>query len=127
MTRFVRIANQTRGTIISERCRVAATLRERTVGLLASPEPGIGDGLLIERAQSIHMFFMKYPIDVIFVDRRGVVTRCVPGLAPWRVIWWARGARDCIELGAGSLPASGTTPGDQLEITALDADAEEPG
>ena len=66
------------------------------------------------------MFFMRYPIDVAFVDRSGRVTRSVAGLRPWRIVWWARGARDCIELGVGSLAASGVQPGDQLALVRVD-------
>jgi uncharacterized membrane protein (UPF0127 family) len=120
MGRFVRIANLTRGTSIAERCRVARSLPERTVGLLATPNLAAGEGLLIERTQSIHMFFMRYPIDVAFIDRDGMVRRVVSGLRPWRVVWWARGARDCIELPTGALAASRTEPGDRVEVTTLD-------
>ena len=119
MSRYVRIDNLTRGTVVSERCRVARSLGDKMVGLLGSPEPLPGDGLLIERTQSIHMFFMRYPIDVAFIDRAARVTRLVPGLRPWRVVWWARRARDCIELGVGTLDASGTQHGDQLAIVEL--------
>jgi uncharacterized membrane protein (UPF0127 family) len=119
MSRFVRIQNQTRGTIVAEHCRVAHSLRDRVVGLLGSPEPPPGDGLLIKRTQSIHMFFMRYPLDVAFLDRAARVTWLVEGLRPWRVVWWARGARDCIELGVGTLDASGTQDGDQLAIEEL--------
>jgi uncharacterized protein len=120
MGRFVRIANLTRGTSIAERSRVARSLRERTVGLLATPNLAAGEGLLIERTQSIHMFFMRYPIDVVFVDRSGLVRKTVSVLRPWRVVWWARGARDCIELPAGALATSRTVPGDRVEVTPLD-------
>ena len=120
MGRFVRIANLTRGTSIAERCRVARSLPERAVGLLATPKLAVGEGLLIERTQSIHMFFMRYPIDVAFIDRRGLVRKTVSILRPWRVVWWARGARDCIELPSGALAASRTETGDQVEIAALD-------
>ena len=116
MSRYVSVKNLTRGTVVAERLRVARSLRERTVGLLGTAVPPSGDGLLIERTQSIHMFFMRYPIDVVFVDRSARVTRCVAGLRPWRVVWWARGARDCIELGVGTLGSSATQIGDQLEI-----------
>ena len=116
MGRYVRVDNLTRGTPVAERCRVAATLRERTVGLLATPSLAMGEGLLIERTQSIHMFFMRYPIDVVFVDRDAKVTRTVAALRPWRVVWWARGARDCLELPVGALAASGTAVGDQLAV-----------
>jgi len=119
MGRYVRVDNLTRGTAVAERCRVAASLRDRAVGLLATPSLQPGEGLLIERTQSIHMFFMRYPIDVVFTDRGGKVTRTVPGLRPWRVVWWARGARDCIELPVDSLLASGTMAGDQLAVSQL--------
>ena len=117
MTRYVRIDNLTRGSSVAPRCRVASSLRDRGVGLLGTPEPPPGDGLLIERTQSIHMFFMPYPIDVVFIDRAARVTRCVAGLRPWRVVWWAHRARDCIELGIGTIQASGTQAGDQLAIS----------
>ena len=115
-TRSVRITNATRGTVLAERCRVARSWRERMVGLLRSPEPQPGEGLLIERTSSIHMWFMRYAIDVVFVDLNGRVRKTVHRLRPWRIVPWAAGARDCVELGVGSIEASGTQPGDQLEI-----------
>jgi uncharacterized membrane protein (UPF0127 family) len=114
MARYVSITNATRGTTIGTRVRVASSMRDRIVGLLRTPEVIPGEGLLIERTSSIHMFFMPYPIDVLFVDRTGRVTRTVSRLRTWRVVWWARGARDCIELRAGALEGTGTQPGDQL-------------
>ena len=119
MGRYVRVHNLTRGTTLAERCRVAASLRDRTVGLLGTSSLAPGEGLLIERTQSIHMFFMRYAIDVVFTDRWDKVTRTVEGLRPWRVVWWARGASDCLELPVGSLGASGTSVGDQLSVDAL--------
>ena len=120
MDRYVRVANLTQGTSVADRGRVASSLRERTVGLLATPSLDPGEGLLIERTQSIHMFFMRYPIDVVFIDEQRRVTRTVAKLRPWRVVWWARGARDCLELPVGALAASRTVAGDQLGIDPVD-------
>lgn len=89
------------------------------VGLLSTREVLPGEGLLIERTQSIHMFFMRYPIDVVFFDKELRVRRLVGSIKPWRVVLWARGARDCLELRAGALEGTGTQVGDQLEITPL--------
>ena len=114
MRRYVQITNGTRGTTLAKRCRVASSTRDRTVGLLGTPPPG--EPLLIERSPSIHMFFMRYPIDVVFIDRGLRVTKLVAGLKPWRVVWWARGARDCLELPAGALNGTETQQGDQLVI-----------
>ena len=115
--RRVRIENATRGTVLAERCAVALSTRERTVGLLRTPETALGNGLLIERSPSIHMFFMKYAIDAIFLDRHQRVAHLAPGLRPWRVVAWARGARDCLEAPVGTVARTGTMVGDQLLVT----------
>ena len=96
--------------------RVARSPIARSVGLLRTSSLGGGEGLWIEKAPSIHMFFMKYPIDAIFVAADGRVTKVVPDLKPWRGGWWASGARDCLELPAGAAAASGIQVGDQLRL-----------
>jgi len=113
---LLRVENVTRGTIVGERIRVARSTRDRTVGLLRTPKLDHGEGLWIERSPSIHMFFMRYPIDAVFVSKSGHVTKVVPDLKPWRVVWWARGARDCLELRAGAAVESGTRVGDELRL-----------
>lgn len=114
MNETVRVENVTRGTVLAERARVASSSRDRTVGLMGRDGLPDGEGLWIERAPSIHMFFMRFPIDAVFVDRELRVTKVVADLRPWRVVWWARGARDCLELPAGAARESGTRAGDQL-------------
>lgn len=115
----VRVDNVTRGTELAASLRVATSMRDRMVGLLRTSEPDLGDGLLIRQSPSIHMFFMRYAIDAVFVDATGRVTRTVPGLRPWQVVWWARGARDCLELPVGRVAQSETRVGDTLEMTPL--------
>lgn len=117
--RRVSVTNLTRGTSLATDMPVARSMRERMVGLLRTPERELGDGLLIEKSPSIHMFFMRYAIDAVFVDGAGRVTRTVPALRPWRVVWWARGARDCLELPVGRIHESATAVGDRLEISSV--------
>ncbi len=117
--RFVRIENVTRGTTIGDRIRVASSSVDRSVGLLRTPEVKPGEGLWIDRSPSIHMFFMPYAIDAVFVSKAGVVTKVVANLRPWRVVWWARGARDCLELRSGSTAESNTQVGDELRLVDL--------
>ena len=114
--RLIRVENITRGTTVGDRIRVASSSLDRSVGLLRTPEVKPGEGLWIERSPSIHMFFMRYPIDAVFVDADGRVTKVVPNLRPWRVVWWAPRARDCLELRAGEATASGTQVGDELRV-----------
>jgi len=114
--RYVRVLNVTRDTVVGEHVRVAISVVDRSVGLLRTPEVPAGEGLWIERSPSIHMFFMRYAIDAVFVDRHMRVTKVVAGLKPWRMVLWARGARDCLELRAGAAEGSGTTVGDELRL-----------
>jgi uncharacterized membrane protein (UPF0127 family) len=119
----VTIENITRGTVIGDRVRVASSAGDRTVGLLRTPELTPGEGLWIERSPSIHMFFMRYPIDAVFVSKEMRVTKIAANLKPWRVVWWARGARDCLELPAGQAAATGTQVGDELRLVPVEEPA----
>ena len=92
------------------------SLTDRTVGLLGRRSLGAGEGLWIERSPSIHMFFMRFAIDAVFLAADGRVTKVVENLKPWRVVWWARGARDCLELPVGAVASSGTQVGDHLHV-----------
>jgi uncharacterized membrane protein (UPF0127 family) len=112
----VRIENVTRGTTVADRVLVARSMRDRTVGLLGRDSLAADEGLWIERSPSIHMFFMRFAIDAVFVDADRRVTKVVPDLKPWRVVWWAPGARDCLELPVGAVARSDTRRGDQLRI-----------
>jgi uncharacterized membrane protein (UPF0127 family) len=112
----VRIENVTRGTTVADRVLVARSMRDRTVGLLGRDSLAADEGLWIERSPSIHMFFMRFAIDAVFVDADRRVTKVVPDLKPWRVVWWAPGARDCLELPVGAAARSDTRRGDELRI-----------
>jgi uncharacterized membrane protein (UPF0127 family) len=107
--------------VVVANCRVARSLRERTVGLLGTASLAEGHGLWIERSPSIHMFFMRYAIDAVFVDRDRRVVRIVENLRPWHIVAWVPGARDCIELPAGSVRPTGTEAGDVLSMEPVPA------
>ncbi|MGH2357805.1 MAG: DUF192 domain-containing protein [Candidatus Limnocylindria bacterium] len=119
--RYARIRNQTRNTSLAERCRIAATPLRRIFGLHLLPELTASEALLLRGTSSMDTLFMRYPIDVAFLDRAGRVRRVVHRMPPWRMVPWSRGARDCLELPAGTLETSGTLPGDQLRVEELDA------
>jgi uncharacterized membrane protein (UPF0127 family) len=65
------------------------------------------------------MWFMRFPIDAVFVDRAGRVVRVVADLPPWRLAIAARGARDVIELPAGTAARTATQAGDELVFEPL--------
>jgi hypothetical protein len=116
MYRYVRVENATRGTSVAATCRVAGSIRERIFGLHLLPQLAAGEGLLLPGATTIDTTFMRYPIDLVFLDRSGRVRRVVDNLAPWRMVVRSDGGRDCLELPAGAAAASLTVVGDQLVL-----------
>jgi uncharacterized protein len=83
-------------------------------GLLGRSGLEPGEGMLFEPAGSIHMFFMRFAIDAIFVDRDGTVLKIAANLKPWRMAWARRG-HAVIELAAGEVARRGIAPGDRIE------------
>lgn len=107
---------RTDGAVVCDSCSVAASFLSRLRGLLGRGGLRAGEGLLIRPASSVHTFFMRFAIDVVFLDRNGVVVKLVSNLRPWRVAF-ARGGRDALELRAGVAEQRGLRPGDRLELS----------
>lgn len=112
----VRVVNQTRRAVLASRCEVARTFFSRGRGLLGRTSLPEGSGLLIEPCNSIHMLFMRFPIDAIFVDRYGNVVALYPSLPPWHLYAGHRYARYVLELPAGVIATTQTAIGDQIVI-----------
>jgi uncharacterized membrane protein (UPF0127 family) len=113
-TNFVRVERGV-GEIVCERCEIAETAWARTKGLLGRRELPAGEGLFIRPCGSIHMFFMRFPIDAVFVDREMKVVGVAPVLRPWRVAWRRR-AHSVFELAAGEAERRGVRTGDVLVL-----------
>jgi uncharacterized membrane protein (UPF0127 family) len=90
----------------------------RLVGLLGRKQLGEDEGLWIEPCDSVHTLFMRFPIDVAFVDRSGVVVRKLDRLPPWRATRIHHRARACVELAAGVLQKYGVVEGSRLALVA---------
>ena len=101
------------GTVVCEACLVADTVLTRMRGLWGKKTLEPGAGLLLRPAPSIQTLFMRFPIDVVFLDRDGRVLKIVPELRPWRASA-CRGARQVLELAAGEAARRGLTTGDRL-------------
>ncbi len=88
---------------------------DRLRGLLGAPPPAPGHALLITPCASVHTAFMRYPIDVVFVDHRGRILKVVSALPPWRAtacLW----ARHTLELAAGEARRIGLAPGMEIDL-----------
>lgn len=95
------------------RVRVACSFASRLVGLLGRRALAPDEALLLVPCSNVHTFFMRFAIDVVFVDRYGVVLAIVPQLEPWRVAA-ARGAYGCLELAPGIAACIGLAAGQQI-------------
>ncbi len=116
MTKYLRVSNVTRETVLADQVGVARDVGSRLRGLLGRAGLAPGEGLWIEPCSAVHTYFMRFPIDVAFLDDRRRVLRGMT-LLPWRLSPWVRGARGVLELPAGVLSAGATRPGDVLRFT----------
>jgi uncharacterized membrane protein (UPF0127 family) len=105
------------GTVVCERCTLADSPLTRLRGLLGRDGLEQGEGLLLRPASSIHTFFMRFPIDAVFLDRSLVVLGIADGVEPWRAAS-QRGAKAILELPAGESSRRGLAVGEQLTLAA---------
>jgi len=94
--------------------RVAKDVFSRFLGLMGVRDLPPGTGLLLSPCNSIHTWFMRFPIDVLFLDASWRVVRILPSMAPWRFGPLVRGARMAVEVPAGAAGRAGIAPGDRL-------------
>jgi uncharacterized protein len=106
------------GTVACARCVLADTALTRMRGLLGRNGLEPGEGMLIRPTNSVHMFFMRFAIDVVFVDRDMAVRKIVERLRPWRMAG-CRGAKAALELPAGGAARTGITVGERLVLEAV--------
>ena len=104
-----------RGPVVCEQGVVAATSWSRSKGLLGWRGLGEQEGLWIQPTSSIHMWFMRFPIDVIWAAEDGRVLKLVVNIKPWRMSF-CRGAKVALELPVGAIARSGVQVGDHLVI-----------
>lgn len=115
----LRVENLTRGQTLVRSGRVARSFWARMRGLIGSPPLAPGEGLLIIPCSSVHTHFMRFPIDVLYVDAQQRVVGIDHALAPWRLGHLYRQVRCVVELPAGTAQATSTQVGDQLRIEGL--------
>ena len=113
---FVR--NQTRATVLANAADVADTSKKRRTGLLKHTRLAPGEGLWIVPCESVHTFFMKFPIDLVYLDRKKKVRKVRNAVPAWRISICLT-AHSVLELPAGTIEARGTAVGDELVIENL--------
>ena len=101
------------GQIVCVRCAIASRPLRRMRGLLGRRELAADAGVLLSPASSVHTFFMRFPIDVVFLDEELAVVGVAPWVSPWR-LRGLRGTRHVLELAAGAAERSGLVAGARL-------------
>ncbi len=99
------LINQASGKPIVEHLMVAESLAERMRGLLGRTFLPDDTGLLIRPCRSIHMWFMRFPIDAAFLDQNLRVLKVTHNLKPWQIAWAPRHTRCVLETAVGALQA----------------------
>ncbi|MCB0406622.1 MAG: DUF192 domain-containing protein [Bdellovibrionales bacterium] len=109
--------NKTKNTIVANQIEEAKTFFERSRGLLGRKQLSQGHALWIHHCSSIHTFFMKFDLDLIFVDKNLKVQSIYQNVKPWRVIIPGFSARSVFEFSAGQLNHDIIEKGDELYVS----------
>jgi uncharacterized protein len=110
------IKNKTKNSIIAEKVTIADTPFKRAKGLLGKRELSKGECLIIKPCNSVHMFFMCFPIDALFIDKNNCVVGVVQNLLPYRLSPIFFKAAFVIEIPAGTIQTTKTEKNDLLLI-----------
>ena len=115
----LRIRNQSRDTLVADRADIADTSAKRRTGLLKHTGLEPGEGLWIAPCEAVHTIGMKFPIDVLFLDKKKRVLKIKPAMPRWRMAV-SLFAHSVLELPSGRAAETGTAAGDQLEFEKYD-------
>jgi len=110
------IINKTKNTLLAKDIVIANTPFKRMKGLLGKKEFREGQALILKPCNSIHTFFLRFAIDVIFVDKHNKIIEAISHLKPFRLtcVYWLSAL--AIELPSGTIQSTLTCKGDTLQI-----------
>ncbi len=117
----LRVLNLTRQTVLATSLEVADSGPRRSKGLLGRARLSPGEGLWIIPCESVHTFFMQFPIDLVYLDRKHRIRKLRSEVPPWRVSA-CLSAHSVLELVPGTIRSTQTQPGDLLEFSSATSD-----
>lgn len=112
----MKIYNSTQNNIISEEVKVAENFISRSVGLLSKRFLKEGESLVIKPCCSIHTFFMRFDIDVLFINKKNEIIALYENVKPWQILPIHLSSRYVIELAAGNIFEKNIKKGDIIQI-----------
>ena len=111
----IKAVNLTRNSELADRVEIAGSGSDRRKGLLGRESLPAGEGLWIVPCEAVHTFFMRFAIDLIYLDRKHRVVKMKENVRPWRLSGCLR-AHSVLELPVGTIRKSHTIPGDVLNL-----------
>ncbi len=111
-----RVENATKQTVLATKARIADTFWTRLKGLIGQRGLDPGEGLVIVPCKGVHMWFMRFPIDVVYVDKYGNVVDVDENLRPWSIGRPRPSSRFVVELPVGTVAKTATEPGDRIVL-----------
>jgi hypothetical protein len=112
----LRVSNLTRNTVLATCMEVADSAAKRNKGLLGRERLAPGEGLWIRPCEAVHTFWMRFPIDLVYLDRKNRIRKLVSALPPWRLSACLR-AHSVLELPSGTIRETQTQLGDTIEFS----------
>ena len=113
----MKLYNKTKNIVLAENVIVADSFFKRMKGLLGRKELNPGEGLILKPCNSVHTFFMRFPIDIVFVDKNNKVIKTVLSLRPFFLTGIYLSSHSCIELPSGTINSTSTVKGDIISLT----------
>ncbi len=112
----LRVVNTSRKTMLATNLEIAGSGARRSKGLLGRKGLAPGEGMWIVPCEAVHTFFMRFPLDLVYLDRKHQVKKVRSNVPPWRLSACLV-AHSIIELPAGTIRDTQTQPGDILEFS----------
>jgi uncharacterized membrane protein (UPF0127 family) len=116
MEKNMKILNSLTNQVLCDHCKLADTFIKRLTGLMFKKNLSSNEGLYITKCNSIHMFFMRFSIDIIFIDKNSKIVYLLKDFKPWRISKIVNGAKDTLELPSGTIERLGIRIGDIIKF-----------
>jgi len=113
----MKVINTTKGVLLANQAEMAGTFFKRLVGLLDRKSLNKGEALILRPSNCIHSLFMRFSIDVLFLDESGKVVAVLPSFKPFRFSPPYFQSISVIELPEATIQLTNTQPGDTIQIT----------
>lgn len=112
----MRLINSTNGAVLADNVEVASNFKKRFKGLIGASTLNQGEALILFPCNCIHTFFMRFPIDVLFINKESAILYAFENMKPFRFSPIIRTSYMVVELPAGRLSSTGTATGNHLQL-----------